>query len=61
MSTEARVFLVKPGDTLVFGNVGALVDAEDIAELIESIKAALGVRRVVLFEADIDMELVPCG
>jgi hypothetical protein len=56
---EQRVVLVKPGDLLVFGNVGA-VDP-DMPKWFERLKESLGLAGVVVFEQDIDMAAVPRG
>jgi hypothetical protein len=56
---EQRVFLVKPGDLLVFGNVGEM-PADSVQALSHLLREEIGVRAVV-FEADIDMAAVPGG
>ncbi|GAA2216995.1 hypothetical protein GCM10010400_72940 [Streptomyces aculeolatus] len=56
---EQRVFLVKPGDLLVFGNVGE-VPADSVQALSHLLREEIGVRAVV-FAADIDMAAVPGG
>lgn len=53
---ERRVFLVKPGDTIVFGNVD--VDPEVIKQAGEVLREMLGVDRVVFFAGDIDMDVL---
>lgn len=57
-SGEQRIFLVKPGDTLIFGNVGK-VPPEDARRLVRTLRDQLGVREVVFFVGDIDMAAVP--
>lgn len=57
MSDEQRVFLIKPGDTLVFGNVGDL-DPESVDALSQVLYEQMGLR-VLCFAADIDMAAVP--
>ncbi|MCX5066918.1 hypothetical protein OOJ91_13785 [Micromonospora lupini] len=58
---ETRVVLVKPGDVLVFGNVGEFATPKDLARLGKRLKKALGVKDVVLFVGDIDLAVVPRG
>ena len=53
----ARVVLVKPGDVLIFGNVGA-VDEERFRPLGTELKEVTGVRLVVAFSDDIDLAAV---
>lgn len=57
MSEETRVFLVKPGDVIVFGNVGA-IDIEDLGPHLTNLKDALGLKHIVIFDADIDMAAI---
>ncbi|KAF4408665.1 hypothetical protein GCU69_13290 [Streptomyces lycii] len=52
--------LVKPGDVLVFGNVGD-VDAEQVSLLGGLLRDLLPDTQVVLFAEDIDMAAVPCS
>lgn len=59
MSEVRHVVLVKPGDILVFGNVGA-VDLEVMADAVQRLRQELDLK-VVVFEADIDMAAVPGG
>jgi len=56
-SAETRVLLVKPGDALVFGNVGRF-DLEDIGPHLTPLRDALGLKGIFIFEADIDMDAV---
>ncbi len=52
-----RVVLVKPGDVLLIGNVGAL-DTDDVEALHDGasqLSTALGLAQVALFEGDIDL------
>jgi hypothetical protein len=56
--SDKRVFLVKRGDTLVFGNVGC-VDDEAMPDLLAALKESLGLAQVIVFEDDIDMAQVP--
>lgn len=58
--TERRVVLVKPGDLLVFGNVGH-VDPAIAPDMLAGLKETLGLAGVVVFESDIDMASVPRG
>ncbi|GFH34305.1 hypothetical protein [Streptomyces pacificus] len=56
--SDTRVVLVKPGDLLLIGNVGELdTDTlyEQVPQLLENIKTALGLAGVVIFEGDIDL------
>lgn len=55
-----RVVLVKPGDVLVFGNVGDL-SADSLANGAEFLKERLGLAAVVFFAADIDLAAVPAA
>lgn len=60
--SETRVVLVKPGDLLIFGNVGsACYDAESLNILGARLKELLGISYVVFFEDDIDLAAVPSG
>lgn len=52
-----RVVLVRPGDLLVFGNVGWDTQNVDL----EPIETALGLAGIIFFAADIDMAVVPRG
>jgi hypothetical protein len=55
---ETRVVLVKPGDVLLFGNVGDL-PAEAIDAGTEQLLDATGVAKVIFFRDDIDMAALP--
>lgn len=55
MMTETRIVLVKPGDVLIFGNVGGIGDMSALSP----IKELLGLKAVLVFEGDIDMASVP--
>lgn len=59
MATDTRVVLVKPGDVLIFGNVGDLLDCDGrpsgVADALDFIKHLLRLEAVLIFEADIDM------
>jgi DNA-binding winged helix-turn-helix (wHTH) protein len=57
--TGTRILIVKPGDVLVFGNVGAV--NERIAATANTLRDQLALRQVVLFQADIDMAALPGG
>lgn len=64
MSDETRVVLVKPGDVLLIGNVGAFDDSamEALAVALAPLKLALGLATdVLVFEADIDLGVLPAG
>ncbi|MGR6922604.1 winged helix-turn-helix domain-containing protein [[Actinomadura] parvosata] len=54
-----RVVLVRPGDVLVFGNVGSV--SESTAATANALRDQLALRQVVLFQADIDMAALPGG
>ena len=56
--SERRIFLVKPGDCLIFGNVGE-IRPEAAQQLTALLKVRFGVRDVVFFSGDIDMAAVP--
>jgi hypothetical protein len=58
--SDTRIVLVKPGDLLVIGNVGALYEDEQDPDLtpLTTIKEALGLAGVVVFEGDIDLAAV---
>jgi hypothetical protein len=58
-SDVRHVVLVKPGDLLVFGNVGE-VDVESVEALNAHLHERLGIE-VVLFAGDIDMAAVSRG
>ena len=49
-----RVILLKPGDTLIIGNTGALDD--ELLAHIEPIKERLQLAQILIFEADIDID-----
>lgn len=63
MAAEQRVVLVKPGDLLVFGNVGEVLPESLIAmqDAVNVMKEKLRLAGVFLFEHDIDMAAVPRG
>lgn len=52
-----RIVLVKPGDALVFGNVGDV--PERVAATAAALRDQLRLAAVVLFQGDIDMTAVP--
>lgn len=54
-----HVVLVKPGDTLLLGNVGE-VDPETLERIGAAFGGELGIH-VVVFSADIDMDAVAGG
>lgn len=58
--TDTRIVLVKPGDMLIIGNVGALPDGqlEQGMTSLGGIKDALGLAGLVIFEGDIDLAAV---
>lgn len=58
-SDVRHVVLVKPGDLLVFGNVG-YVDEESVEALVPHLHERLGIE-VILFAEDIDMAAVHRG
>jgi hypothetical protein len=60
MENETRVVLVKPGDVLVFGNVGP-IDADQVEAITTGLRDVLGFDRVAFFESDIDLAAVPNG
>lgn len=55
--TGTRVVLVKPGDVLVFGNVGHLTP-EDMDRL-RPLKDTLRLAHIVAFPGDIDLAAIP--
>lgn len=55
-----RVVLVKPGDVLVFGNIGDC-DPETVAPAATLLKDVTGCSAVLFFNADIDMAAVPAA
>lgn len=57
MADGTRVVLVKPGDVLIFGNVGSI--GPDEIEKLPNLRDALGLRAVLVFEDDIDLAAVP--
>ena len=59
MSTEARVVLVKPGDILIFGNVGDFDPGDNFSAALTTVKECLGLAHIVVFEADIDLAAIP--
>lgn len=58
-SDVKRVVLVKPGEVLLIGNVGELVEGENLAD-VDKFFGAIGIQ-VVLFAEDIDMDAVAGG
>ena len=54
MANDTRVVLVKPGDVLVFGNVGDL-DPTDCADTLRDLKEKIGLAQIVIFPGDIDL------
>lgn len=54
MSDGTRVVLVQPGDVLLIGGVGQ-IDHDGLAEAVAYFREQLGLDRVMLFAADIDM------
>lgn len=56
-SDLTRVVLVRPGDVLVFGNVGPFAQQASVAA--GGLRDQLGLAAVVLFPGDIDMAAVP--
>lgn len=61
--SETRVVLVKPGDVLIFGNLGDCIDTDEAArqlgDAFNEIKTTIGLKQVVAFEADIDLAAIP--
>jgi hypothetical protein len=55
--TETRVVLVKPGDVLIFGNVGNFDSS--IADRFGDLKDLLGLKQIVIFTEDIDLAAIP--
>lgn len=51
---RAQVIHLQPADVLVFSNVGEMGEHDDGAD----IKKALGVKRVVFFEEDVNIALL---
>lgn len=56
-SRMTRVLLVKPGDVLVFGNVGQL--PERVTATASALRDQLRLTAVVLFPGDVDMAAMP--
>jgi hypothetical protein len=60
--SDTRIVLVKPGDVLMLGNV-TLPEDEDALEAFDSalrtLKDALGLEHVLVFEDDIDLAVKP--
>jgi len=58
---EMRVVLVKPGDVLIFGNVGKVgtIAASQLQDALAGVKEALNLAQILVFEADIDLASVP--
>lgn len=54
---ERRVFLVKPGDTVVFSNVQDM-DPDVIHQAGLALREILGADRVVFFAGDVDMDVL---
>lgn len=63
LPSETRVVVVKPGDVLVFGRVGEMLDAEPGAldDLLEPLKTMLGLKQVLMFVGDIDLAAIRQG
>jgi hypothetical protein len=57
---EARIVLIKPGDVLVIGNVGALPEESwgPAVDHLTPLKEALGLAGVVVFEGDVNLAAV---
>lgn len=55
---ETRVVLVKPGDVLIFGNVGPV---EGDWTGVGNLKDLLGLKAVLVFTEDIDLAAIPDG
>lgn len=55
-----RIVLVKPGDVLLIGNVGALpIEAvESLQPGLAALKDKLGLAGIAVFEGDIDLDAV---
>lgn len=60
MAAETRIVLVKPGDILMFGNVGGF-DLDAVSDALGALTKELGLRHVYVFEDDIDLAVVPDG
>lgn len=56
-----RVMLVKPGDVLVFGNVGDLGNPQQAHQTVTALRDQLGLAAVLLFRGDIDMTAIPAA
>jgi hypothetical protein len=61
--SERRVVLVKPGDVLIFGNVGHAGELEDgdletLNENLSGLRDALKLAYVMVFAEDIDLAVV---
>lgn len=55
---DTRVVLVKPGDVLIFGNIGDSVDVEEAADAARSLKDHLRLAAIWFFNEDIDLAVV---
>lgn len=58
MSEGKRVLLIKPGDILIFGNVGD-VEHSDMAPALTKLREVLGIEQVFVFAENIDMDSIP--
>lgn len=58
-SNSTRVLLVKPGDVLVFGNVGQV--PERVTATAGALRDQLRLAGVVLFSGDVDMAAIPAA
>ena len=57
MCDSTRVVLVKPGDVLLLGNVGHIVDPVACANALKGL-ADVGIARTLVFAEDIDLAAV---
>lgn len=55
---DSRILLVRPDDVLLIGHAGD-ADLKALGRAAQSLKDTLGLRHVVIFSEDIDMDVLP--